>query len=49
MARNLAKRLADLERLYSADSGNLVHIQDRFRAMSYGNEHETSHLRTYAF
>ena len=27
----------------------LVHIQDRFRAMSYGNEHETSYLRTYAF
>jgi len=26
----------------------LVHIQDRFRAMSYGNEHETSYLRTYA-
>lgn len=29
--------------------GELVHIQDRFRAMSYGNEHETSYLRTYAF
>ena len=28
---------------------SLVHIQDRFRAMSYGNEHETSYLRTYAF
>jgi hypothetical protein len=27
----------------------LVHIQDRFRAMSYGSEHETSYLRTYAF
>jgi hypothetical protein len=27
----------------------LVHIQDRFRVMSYGNEHETSYLRTYAF
>ena len=27
----------------------LVHIQDRFRAMSYGNEHETSYLRTHAF
>jgi len=27
---------------------DLVHIQDRFRAMSYGNEHETSYLRTYA-
>ena len=28
---------------------SLVHIQDRFRAMSYGNEHETSYLRTHAF
>jgi transposase len=26
-----------------------MHIQDRFRAMSYGNEHENSYLRTYAF
>ncbi len=31
------------------ERNDLVHIQDRFRVMSYGNDHETSHLRTYAF
>ena len=36
-----------LERAFGEEY--LVHIQDRFRAMSYGNEHETSYLRTYAF
>jgi len=27
----------------------LVHIQSRFRVLSYSNSHETSDLRTYAF
>jgi hypothetical protein len=31
MARNLAKRLADLERLYSADSGNLAEGPEGWR------------------
>jgi hypothetical protein len=29
--------------------GTLVHFQDRFRVMSYGNEHEISYLRTVRF
>jgi hypothetical protein len=31
MARNLAKRLADLERLYSASSGNLAEGHEGWR------------------
>jgi predicted ester cyclase len=50
--RELTNRAIVIHRIVEgkiAEEWGLVHIQDRFRAMSYGNEHETSYLRTYAF
>ena len=34
---------------HSEEERSLVHLQDRFRTVSYGTSHETSYLRTFVF